>query len=199
MSIVTNVSEKYSLHEPTHSLPLVLGPYLDLHFPELHHSIVVEHTAFWALLYLLASALQDTAFFCWFLQRSFELHGVPNSELLSSHSRTWVPFLGIVWSYLDIDAETISPMHFNFKLFLSSRIRTTTFFRTQVLKSCQLLSSFPDIKPSRHANCTSTHCSRTWGDALFSLLLLLMIQETFQAQFKRQVPSRSWCKTQKHH
>jgi hypothetical protein len=26
-----------------------------------------------------------------------------------------------------------------------------------------------------------------------------MIQETFQAQFKRQVPSRSWCKTQKHH
>jgi hypothetical protein len=66
------------------------------------------------------------------------------------------------------------------------------------LKSCQLLSSFPDIK-CRHANCTSTHCSRTWGDALFSLLLLLMIQETFQAQFKRQVPSRSWCKTQKHH
>lgn len=110
----------------THSL--VLGPYLDLHFPELHHSIVVEHTAFWALLDLLASALQDTTFFCWFLQRSFELHGVPNSELLSSHSRTWVPFLGIVWSYLDIDAETVSPMHFNFKLFLSSLIRTTTFF-----------------------------------------------------------------------
>jgi hypothetical protein len=25
-----------------------------------------------------------------------------------------------------------------------------------------------------------------------------MIQETFQAQFKRQVPSRSWCKIQKH-
>jgi hypothetical protein len=64
------------------------APILDLHFPELHHSIVVEYTAFWALLDLLASALQDTTFFCWFLQRSFELHGVPNSELLSSHSRT---------------------------------------------------------------------------------------------------------------
>jgi hypothetical protein len=42
------------------------APYLDLHFfPELHHSIVVEHAAFWELLDLLASALEDTTFFFW--------------------------------------------------------------------------------------------------------------------------------------